>query len=101
VKINTGLKRGKNSEDEPYDNESKKQVKRLQPEGKLYSHVEDLVNEWYLPLLEIFAGVMLPPAASKLMDEYRPLNNEEVINFHVYRVIFTHIVLLKSRQIVN
>lgn len=80
------MKRGKNNEDEQYNNESKQQVKRFQPDGKLYNHVENLVNEFFVPLLTIFAEVKLPAAASKLMDEYRPLDNEEVINFHTYKV---------------
>jgi hypothetical protein len=72
------MKRGKKKEDEPYDNESRRQVKRFLPTGRLYTFVENLVDTWYLPLLEMYAAVDIPPAAGKLMDTYRPLEHEEV-----------------------
>ncbi len=77
--INTGLKRGKSKEDQPYDNESRRQVKRFLPNGKLYPFVEHLVDTWFLPLLEMYAAAEIPPAAGKLMDAYRPLEHEEVL----------------------
>lgn len=59
------------------DPESMKQIKRFREGGSEYNLVQRLSEFWLLFRLRGFAKIDIPAATGKIMDDYRPLENEQ------------------------
>jgi hypothetical protein len=54
-----------------------KQIKRFREGGSEYPLVLRLALNWYVPRMREFAKIVIPANTGKIMDSYRPLENEQ------------------------